>query len=146
MKSKVISAVLLTLVLTVSCNNSENKKTETAEQSETLKNYVLLGKKAKLEYPDFTAEVQYISDTELHWKTTDTEGKEVEGSEKIDYKQLNASQFFVNWIEQDGITVSQIVDMQKGDVTVYISHEDKNSPRGKRAGNLIAGKWTEINE
>lgn len=123
--------------LALACNNpqtSENKNV-IAQQQE---HFSLIGKEAVLKYPTLTAQVKYISATELHWKTTDAEGNTAEGTEKISYKQLNDYLFFLNWIEQDGTTVSQVIDLKDNKVTAYLSFSDENG-RGGRSAEFLEG-------
>lgn len=142
MKPKFVAVGLIALSMLTACQQSkeENKKNEPTEEL-VATSFVLVGKKAKLVYPDFEAEMEYLSEDQLHWKTVSETGEISEGVEKASYKQLNASQFFVSWIEQDGISVSQIIDMKEGKVFVFLTYADENSPRGKRAAQFIEGTW-----
>ena len=53
--------------------------------------------------------------------------------------QVGDSLFFINWIEQDGETVSQVVDFKKKTVTVFLSSHDENSNRGQRGSAFFVG-------
>lgn len=146
MNIKLITLLAFVAIGTFSCN----PKSEKAEVSGSVKDInvetvSLTGKKAKLIYPEFEAEVYYTSEKILHWKTTDESGKTAEGDENISYKKIGESQFFLNWIEKDGITVSQIIDTKKGTVTAFLSYNDDKSKRGKRSADFIEGKWQQIN-
>ncbi|GAE85333.1 hypothetical protein JCM10512_3756 [Bacteroides reticulotermitis JCM 10512] len=88
------------------------------------------------------AEITYSSDSTLHWKTIDQQNVTAEGDEKMSVKQVGDSLFFINWIEQDGETVSQVVDLKKQIVTVFLSYHDPNSDSGQRAGIPFEGKLT----
>ncbi|NAW51562.1 hypothetical protein GNY06_09275 [Elizabethkingia argentiflava] len=145
MITKIVAFSFLSLVCLTACNSSNKAEAQNVEQNTKTENYVLLGKKAKLTYPEFEAEVHYISDRKLHWKTLTNQGKVAEGDEEVSYKQLSSTQFLINWIESSGMSVSQVVDMEKGRVTAFITYGDENSSRGKRSSNLIEGKWMIIN-
>lgn len=134
---------LLALLMLTACqsNKEEDKQSEVSTEKPTEATFVLIGKKAKLVYPDFEAEMEYLSEDQLHWKTVSATGEISEGIEKASYKQLNASQFFISWIEQDGLSVSQIIDMKEGKVFVFLTYADENSPRGKRAAQFMEGTW-----
>jgi len=101
----------------------------------------LIGRKGILTYPDFEAEVIYKSDNQLHWKTTNAAGVVSEGDETISYKKIGNHLFFINWIEQDGLTVSQVIDTQKGSVDAFLSYADEGSSQGKRSSNFIQGTF-----
>lgn len=132
---------LSAIAILAACTDAkqENVKTETPVADTT--DYSIIGKKALITYPEFKAEVEYLSDSSLHWKVTYNDGKVAEESEKISYKQLNDSQFFLNWIEKDGITVSQVIDPKQQKVTAFLSFNDPKSERGQRASNFLEGKF-----
>nr|WP_315238310.1 hypothetical protein [uncultured Flavobacterium sp.] len=145
MNIKLIALLAFITIGIISCNQKSDK----AEVTESVKDInietvSLTGKKAKLIYPKFEAEVYYTSEKSLHWKTTDESGKTAEGDENVSYKKIGESQFFLNWIEKDGVTVSQVIDTKKGTVSVFLSYNDDKSSRGKRSADFIEGKWQEI--
>ena len=41
-------------------------------------------------------------------------------------KLISGAQFFVNWIENDGTTVSQVVDVEKKIISVFLTYADEN--------------------
>lgn len=92
-------------------------------------------------YPDFKAEVHYLTDSTLHWKTTSADGKINEADEKMFYKKLNEHQFFLNWIEADGISISQVIDTKAKTVTAFGTVADEKSPRGKRSSMNLEGSF-----
>lgn len=116
-------------------NSEINEKDNSAIGRSNFKeeNLELIEKKAVLTYPDFTAYMTYTSATSLHWKTVQKNGQIAEGDEVISYKKISNGIFFLNWIEKDGFTVSQIVDVQKGKVSAFLSFEDDKSEQGKRS-------------
>jgi hypothetical protein len=77
----------------------------------------------------------------LHWKTTDDKGVVTSADEFIDYRELAPHLHFLNWIEKDGWTVSQIIDTQAGTVIAFWSFSDDTSERGKRSSKFIEGKF-----
>lgn len=102
----------------------------------------LIGKKGVLAYPDFTAYMTYESENRLHWKTVTKEGKVAEGVETVSYKRINDHVFFLSWIEADGFTVSQVIDVQQGKVEAFLSFEDEESERGKRGSVATSATFT----
>ena len=76
--------------------------------------------------------VNYISDSLLHWKTIDTTGRVTEGDEKVSYKKVTENLYFVNWIEKDGFTVSQVIDTESGTASAFWSFAKKTSKQGGR--------------
>lgn len=104
-------------------------------------NQLLIGSNGKITFPEMSAEVKYVNESTLHWKTTDSKGVVLEGDEKMDYQKLTDNLHFLNWIEKDGWTVSQIIDTKKGTVKAFWSFADEKSLRGKRTSMFVDGKF-----
>ena len=81
----------------------------------------------------------YLNDSTLTWKTTDADNKVAEGTERFAYRKVEGNVFFLNWIEEDGTTVSQVIDVNKKKVYVYLSYSDTEKGRGGRNADLIEG-------
>jgi hypothetical protein len=139
---KIVYTIVIVIALS-SCNNSRQEN-KTQEQNpdiieETQK--LLIGNSGKITFPEMTAEVKYLNDSTLHWKTTDSKGTLAEGDEKIDYQKLTDNLHFLNWVEKDGWTVSQIINTKEGTVKAYWSFADEKSMRGKRTSMFVDGKF-----
>jgi hypothetical protein len=104
-------------------------------------NLLLIGRNGKITFPEITALVQYRSETSLHWKTVDAKGIEAEAAEDLHYQMLAPHLHFLNWIEKDGWTVSQIIDTSQGTVKAFWSFADERSPRGQRSAIFIDGRF-----
>jgi hypothetical protein len=107
----------------------------------TTDEFALIGKNGIIHFPEIKAEVTYTSEKSLYWKTTDGEGVVASANETIDYRQLTDNLHFLNWIEKDGWTVSQIIDTQAGTVKAFWSFNDDTSERGKRKSMFVEGKF-----
>lgn len=141
---KKIAFIILTTSILAACNNSSKNKAETSSEDitqTTSEDFSIIGKKGLLVYPDFKAEVNYLSDSTLHWKTTSPDGKVNEADEKVFYKQLNDHQFFLNWIEADGVSISQVIDTKAQTVTAFGTFADEKSLRGKRSSMNLEGSF-----
>lgn len=92
----------------VACNNANNQNQTTVEKKQAVA-YHLIGKKATISFPEMKASVSYTSDSMLHWKTTDKEGKIAEGDEKMSYQMLTDNLHFLNWIEKYDWKRTQII-------------------------------------
>ena len=126
--------------LVFSCNSSTEKTKQIEAKTNVEENLTLIGKKAKIIYPKFIAVAEYLTDSTLHWKTTDNKtGTVATGDEKMVYRPLGNGLFFLNWIEQDGLTVSQVIDLNQMTVTGFGSWHDEESERGRRSGGLLEG-------
>ena len=97
----------------------------------------IIGKQALLKYPALTAQVTYLSDKEIHWKTTDDKGQVSEQTNALTLKSINPTQYFLSWVEDDGTTVSQVIDTEKGTVTAFLTYEEG----GKRVSQFLEGTF-----
>lgn len=134
---KIISAVIFSALL-VSCNQTQNEnQNENNQKMEQMENQTLIGKKAVLTYPELKAEVHYISENKIHWKTTDPEGNVAEETNELTYKKIGENLYFLNWIESDATTVSQMIDLEKNSVSAYLTYDEN----GQRNALLLEGKF-----
>jgi hypothetical protein len=117
--------IVLSLATLASCSSMKPKKHKGCD---------IMGKSAVLNYPGFRVEAKYIDETNIHWKTD-----KAEGHENISYKKVGPHLHFLNWIEKDGITVSQVINCKANTVTAFLSQKDTKSKRGQRAGMLMEG-------
>jgi hypothetical protein len=134
---KLGTLVCLCSLFLLSCDNNQQDKNRASESATKQMDYALIGKKGIITFPEMKAEVNYTSDTTLHWKTTDQKGEVLEGDEAISYKKLTDHLHFLNWIEKDGWTVSQIINTKDGEVKAYWSFKDEKSARGKRSSQFV---------
>lgn len=137
-KTLALGALLVSLS---ACNQNKQEK-RTSECNVPVQEEIdLVGRQATIEYPDFKADMTYMSDSVLHWKTTNSQNMVEDGTEKFTYKKIEKNIFFLNWIEKDGTTVSQVIDYDRKKVFVYLSYSDASEGRGGRNANFIEGKF-----
>lgn len=98
----------------------------------------LIGHKALLSYPGLTANVKYLNDSTVYWKTTDEKDSVAEGTNRMVMKKIDGTKFFVSWIEKDGTTVSQIIDLGKKTVEAFLTFDDA---KGKRIAQTLEGTF-----
>lgn len=106
--------------------------------------YALIGKRGQITFPEVVATVDYRSEKSVKWQTVDKNGTVSEASEVIDYDRVAPHLHFLNWIEKDGWTVSQIIDTKDGTVKAYWSFNDDKSERGHRSSIFVSGSFTYI--
>lgn len=94
----------------------------------------LIGHMATLSYPGLTANVKYLNDSTIYWKTTDEKDSVAEGTNRMVMKKIDGTKFFVSWIEKDGTTVSQIIDLEKKTVEAFLTFDDA---KGKRIAQTL---------
>lgn len=110
------------------------------------KEYDLLGKRGVIEYPEIKAHIYYQSETEIQWQITDKNGKESSGNEKVSYQRLSDELHFLNWIEKDGTTISQVINTKTGSVKTFWSFNDENSEQGGRSSLFLDGKFSVLSK
>lgn len=133
---------ILTLVIlffTTYANAQKLSKNSTNETANT-KEYALIGKKGLTTFPQMKVETDYISDSTMHWKMTNSKGKTTEGNEKVNYEQLSDNLHFLNWVEANGYVISMTINTKEGKVKAFWSYADE-SARGKRGSAFTDGKF-----
>lgn len=106
------------------------------------KDYDLIGKKGIIEYPEMKAYVHYQTDTELEWLAVYDNGAKSTGKESLNYERFSDELHFLNWIEKDGMTVSQVINTKTGQVKTFLSYNDENSDRGGRSSVFMNGRFS----
>ena len=140
MKKATYILVIATLFTACDCPNKTceaNTQTPTTEAVATPAPVNIIEKQAILKYPALTAEVSYLSEKEIHWKTTDDKGQVAEQTNALTLKSINPTQYFLSWVENDGTTVSQVIDTEKGTVTAFLTYEEA----AKRVSQLLEGTF-----
>ena len=146
MKKAISILTIATLFAACGCPNrkcEDNKQCEANTQIPTTEAVAtptpvnIIGKQALLKYPALTAQVTYLSDKEIHWKTTDDKGQVAEQTNALTLKSINTTQYFLSWVEDDGTTVSQVIDTEKGTVTAFLTYEEG----GKRVSQFLEGTF-----
>lgn len=143
---KLLMGTSLALLLVLqACNSTKSQDTSKATQKTAEEPIEIIGKSATLVFPQFKVIETFLSDSTLHWQFFPNNGNVTESDEHISYKKINDHQFFINWIEKTGLTVSQILDAKNGTAVSYVSRSDEKSERGKRSASLIEGTF-KLNE
>ncbi len=138
--SKIIIGICAVVLAFTSCTETNKSEQQTVKEVAS-QDYKLIGKTAVLTYPELKVEVVYIDENTLHWSQVDEKGNKTEGTEKVSYKKLNGHLFFLNWIEADGFTVSQVIDLKESKVIAYLSFSDAKSERGGRTSDFTEGTF-----
>jgi phenolic acid decarboxylase len=87
----------------------------------------LLGKTLLLRYESGLEVIGHYSDsTEVSWEALTGPAKGSKGRESVNIAEVSPNIFFVNWVEESGTTVSQILDLNKSVVTAYVTFDTPN--------------------
>ena len=104
----------------------------------------LNGKKMDVDYETgYHFQIEILEDDKLRWHalSKEAEGAPEEEEEPFSSMELSDGVYFLNWIEESGLVVSQIDDFNRGKVFAYMSWPDEKG-RGKRAELLHKGTLT----
>ncbi|HEY9852821.1 MAG TPA: hypothetical protein V6D28_25330 [Leptolyngbyaceae cyanobacterium] len=114
-------------------------------ENNSASNGELIGKKIKIYSEQWQVEIAYLTPEKLHWKNVTPGATPKEADAKMSYKKLNDYQHFVSWIEEDGVTISQVVDTKAMKVYEFASYKSEKSPLGGREGRYVEGKIEFVN-
>ena len=64
----------------------------------------------------------FKSSTELEWEGLTGPSEGVRGSEKIYAEEVAPDIFFINWLEKTGVSVSQVLDLNRQRVTAFVTY------------------------
>ena len=131
MKKNIIALTSIVLLTSVCCCKQDKCNTQDHD-------ITLIGHKATLSYPGLTANVKYLNDSTIYRETTDKKDSVAEEINRIVMKKIDGTKFFVNWIEKDGTTVSQVIDVEKKTVEAFLTFNDA---KGKRIAQMLGGTY-----
>ena len=131
MKKNIIALTSIVLLTSVCCCKQDKCNTQDHD-------IILIGHKATLSYPGLTANVKYLNDSTIYWKTTDKKDSVAEETNRMVMKKIDGTMFFVNWIEKDGTTGSQVIDVEKKTVEAFLTLDDA---KGKRIAQMLEGTY-----
>jgi len=77
--------------------------------------------------------VDYLADDKLKWTSLAkrTDGGPETGTETFYYHELGDDLYIISWIEDSGLTVSQTLDFNKGEVYAFMSWADPKAHGGR---------------
>lgn len=131
MKKNIIALTSIVLLTSVCCCKQDKCNTQDHD-------IILIGHKATLSYPGLTTNVKYLNDSTIYWKTTDEKNSVAEETNRMVMKKIDGTMFFVNWIEKDGTTGSQVIDVEKKTVEAFLTLDDA---KGKRIAQMLEGTY-----
>ena len=127
MKKNIIALTSLALLASACCCKQDKCNTQDHD-------ITLIGHKATLFYPALTANVKYLNDSTIYWNPPDEKDSVTEEINQMVMKKIDGTMFFVSWIEKDGTTVSQVIDLEKKTVEAFLTFDDA---KGKRIAQTL---------
>ena len=78
----------------------------------------LIGKTIEYKYGESIYHVTIDSDSEMHWEAMAGDEKGVKEEEHYKIESIDKNKLFITWGEANGIGVSQVLDFNKGIVSI----------------------------
>ena len=106
----------------------------------------LVGKRIHLSFEGNTSVVEYLSPQQLYWFSKDSIHGEKEGRENYNVLHIEPHVFFVNWVERDGTTISQVLDLKERTCQAFMTSNVYSARKDSRATAILSGKITRIED
>lgn len=131
-----------------SCHSSDSAHKASHEQAAPIQatDTTLVGKRLHLHFPTNSSTVEYISDDHLFWSSRDSVHGYKEGEDTYHAVRIDSSVFFVNWVEADGTTVSQVLDLKEHTCQTFLTSNIFSAKKDKRVTVVLSGSIEKIED
>jgi hypothetical protein len=68
----------------------------------------------------------YSENSEVNWEALTGPATGTQGTETANIAEIAPDIFFVGWVEKSGTTVSQVLDLNKGVATCFVTFDTPN--------------------
>lgn len=130
------------------CHSSDSAHKASHEQAAPIQatDTTLVGKRLYLHFPTNSSTVEYISDDHLFWSSRDSIHGYKEGEDTYHAVRIDSSVFFVNWVEADGTTVSQVLDLKEHTCQTFLTSNIFSKKKDKRVTVVLSGTIEKIED
>lgn len=130
------------------CHSSDSAHKASHEQAAPIQatDTTLVGKRLHLHFPTNSSTVEYISDDHLFWSSRDSIHGYKEGEDTYHAVRIDSSVFFVNWVEADGTTVSQVLDLKEHTCQTFLTSNIFSKKKDKRVTVILSGTIEKIED
>ena len=130
------------------CHSSDSAHKTSHEQAAPVQatDTTLVGKRLHLHFPTNSSTVEYISDDHLFWSSRDSVHGYKEGEDTYHAVRIDSSVFFVNWVEADGTTVSQVLDLKEHTCQTFLTSNIFSKKKDKRVTVVLSGSIEKIED
>lgn len=143
-----LCSLTASLIIT-SCHSSDTSQKAHSEQAPSpvqSTDTTLVGKRLYLNFPTNSSTVEYISDDHLFWSSRDSVHGHKESEDTYHAVRIGSSVFFVNWVEADGTTVSQVLDLKARTCQAFITSNIFSKKKDKRVTVVLSGTIEKIED
>lgn len=130
------------------CHSSDSAHKASHEQAAPIQSTdtTLVGKRLYLNFPTNSSTVEYISDDHLFWSSRDSVHGHKESEDTYHAVRIGSSVFFVNWVEADGTTVSQVLDLKEHTCQTFLTSNIFSKKKDKRVTVVLSGTIEKIED
>ena len=130
------------------CHSSDSAHKASHEQAAPIQatDTTLVGKRLYLHFPTNSSTVEYISDDHLFWSSRDSVHGHKESEDTYHAVRIGSSVFFVNWVEADGTTVSQVLDLKEHTCQTFLTSNIFSKKKDKRVTVVLSGTIEKIED
>ena len=130
------------------CHSSDSAHKASHEQAAPVQatDTTLVGKRLHLHFPTNSSTVEYISDDHLFWSSRDSIHGYKECEDTYHAVRIDSSVFFVNWVEADGTTVSQVLDLKEHTCQTFLTSNIFSKKKDKRVTVVLSGTIEKIED
>jgi hypothetical protein len=90
----------------------------------------IIGRSGRITYDDgMVIDVAYLSETSLRWTGVAGEAAGQSGAETIDLIEFSSDIYIMAWIEANGVTVTNVVDVARGTIAGVATFD---TPEGRQ--------------
>ena len=137
----IVSLGLCTLTLGA-CREAQSTDSVLVQASDT----TLVGKRLYLSFDGNSSVVEYLSPQHLYWFSKDSVHGEKEGRDYYNSLHIEPHVFFINWVERDGTTVSQVIDLKERTCQAFMTSAIYSPKKDKRVTVTLSGRITRIED
>ena len=139
-------AAALLLLTTCSGDSSGTKTSQEDTPPVQTTDTTLVGKRLHLRFPDNFSTVEYLSHKHLFWRSKDSVHGSKEGEDNYSAIRIGKSVFFINWVEADGTTVSQVLDLSERTCQAFITSNVYSRNQTSRSTSVLSGTIEKIED
>ena len=150
MRTRYLLCLLGLLGLFNACSSGSGSKQHQTQQAhhENIQtaDTTLVGKRLYLEFDSNSSVVEYLSSRHLFWSSRDSVHGYKEGEDNYHAVRIGLHVFFVNWVESDGTTVSQVLDLKERTCQAFLTSHVYSGRDVNRGTVTLSGKITRIED
>ena len=150
MRTRYLLCLLSLLGLLSACSSGSGSKQHRTQQAhhESIQtaDTTLVGKRLYLEFDSNSSVVEYLSSRHLFWSSRDSVHGTKEGEDNYHAVRIGLHVFFVNWVEADGTTVSQVLDLSERTCQAFITSNVYSRNQTSRSTSVLSGTIEKIED